>query len=202
MQVGSKTGELLECVRPFRLGSGRLPSGAELRKIESLAWELENENPTPKLKDAFDRLAGMWECIFTTSRFVLCLDRIPFVRVSAAYQRVIVDADGRTGHYFHIAELSRGGGVKWVCGEYASIRPSEFDAVRLDVQYEWFYCDVRVSAPYDGHVAFAHELETGRDGGRVRLPFRASGWHSTLYLSDRLRIVQGNKSGMFVMVKQ
>src|SRR5215472_13319348 len=121
MQVGSKTGELLECVRSFRLGSGRLPSGAELRKIESLAWELENENPTPKLKDAFDRLAGMWECIFTTSRFVLGLDRIPFVRVSAAYQRVIVDADGRTGHYFNIAELSRGGGVKCVCGEYASI---------------------------------------------------------------------------------
>jgi hypothetical protein len=202
MQVEARTAELLECVLPFRLGLGRLPSAPELARIELLASELERENPTPNLEGAFDRLAGMWECIFTTSRFVLGLDRIPFVRTSAAYQRVIVDPGCRTGHYFNIAELSRAGAVRCVCGEYASVRPSEVNAVRLDVQYEWFYFVLRGPTAYEGHVAFADGLEAGRHRGGVRLPFRGCGWQSTLYLSDDLRIVRGNEGGMFVMIKR
>ena len=202
MTVQSKTTELLEYVRPFRIGWGRLPSVAELSRIELLASELEKENPTLALEGDFERLAGMWECIFTSSRFVLGLDRIPFVRTSAVYQRVTVDSGSKTGRYWNIAELSRGGAVKCVCGEYATIRLSEVDALRLDVQYEWFYFAVRISPAYEGHPAFADELETGRHRGCIRLPFHGLGWQSTLYLSDTLRIVRGNKGGLFVMIKR
>ena len=202
MIVESKTEELLACVRPFRLGSGRLPSTTELGRIELLAGEIAKENPTPKLERAFDRLAGMWECIFTSSRFVVGLDRIPFVRTSAVYQQVVIETGGTNGHYFNIAELSRGGAVKCVCGEYATVRPSEFDDVRLDVQYQSFYFELRVSSAYEGHVAFADGLETGRNGGHLRLPFHQRGWQSILYLSDRLRVVRGNQGGIFVMVKR
>lgn len=202
MRVASKTEELLEYVRPFRLGSGRLPTARELRTIECLASDLEKENPTPKLKDSFGRVAGMWECVFTSSQFVLGLDRIPFVRLSAAYQRVIVDAAGETGHYFNIAELSRGSAVECLCGEYASIRPSALDDARMDVQYEWFYFTWRVWRAYAGHIEFADELETGRERGDLRLPFHGRGWQSTVYLSDRLRIVRGNQGGIFVMARR
>jgi hypothetical protein len=202
MIVESKTEELLACVRPFRFGSGRLPSTAELGKIELLAGELAKENPTPKLEAALDRLAGMWECIFTSSRFVLGLNRIPFVRTSAVYQQVVIEPGGTAGHYFNIAELSRGGAVKCICGEYATIRPSQFPEARLDVQNELFYFELRVSSAYEGHVAFADGLESGRNRGHLRLPFHQRGWQSTLYLSDGLRVVRGNHGGIFVMVKR
>src|SRR5215471_18321512 len=182
MPVESRTEELVAYLQPFRLGSGRMPGVPELRRIESLAVELEHENPTPNLKDASDRLAGMWECIFTSSRYVLGLDRIPFVHVSAAYQRIIIDPGGKTGHYFNVAELSRGRAVKCVCGEYASICPSEFDAFRLDVQYEWFYFGLRVSSAYEGHAALVEDLEAGDHRGYLRLPFHGRGWQSTVCL--------------------
>ena len=201
MPVLSKTDELLEYVRPFRIGSGRLPADAELKTIEAMAIELEKENPTSELAGGFDRLAGMWECIFTSSRFVLGLDHLPLVRTSAVYQYVVVDSGAETGYYFNIAELSWRGAVKCVCGEYANIRASEVHVLRLDVQYEWFYFGLRALSPYEGHIAVADELETGSRPSCVRLPFRGFGWQSTLYLSDRLRVVRGNKGGLFVMIK-
>jgi hypothetical protein len=194
--------ELLDYVQPFRIGSGRLPVDGELKAIESLAQELEKRNPTPVLEAAFERVAGMWECIFTTSRFVLGLDKFPFLRTSAVYQRVIVHPDGKTGHYFNIAELSHGNAVKCVCGEYAGIRPSEFHFTRMDVGYEWFYFGWRPQSAYEGYERVADELETGGLPTHVRLPFSACGWQTILYLDDDLRIIEGSKGGLFVLVKR
>jgi hypothetical protein len=193
--------DLLHYLRPFRLGSGRLPTDGELKSIEVLVGDLQKRNPTPVLGAAFERVAGMWECVFTSSRFVLGLDHLPLVRVSAVYQNVTVHPDGKMGHYFNIAELSRGAAVRYVCGEYAKIRPSDSHPARMDVQYEWFYVGWRVSSPYEGHRAAADELEEGRLSRAFRLPFRACGWQSTVYLDDRLRVVNGSKGGLFVLVK-
>ena len=202
MPVLSRAQELLQYAQPFRIGSGRLPGASELKVIDSLIGNLEERNPTPVLKNAFERLTGMWECVFTSSRFVLDLDYIPFVSTSAVYQQVIVHRDAKTGHYFNIAELSHGDSVKCVCGECASIRPSESHAVRLNVQYEWFYFGWRLMSAYEGHQRVADEL--GADGlaKSFRLPFRGCGWQSTVYLDDHLRIVRGNKGGIFVLVKR
>lgn len=197
----SKGEQLLDYVRPFRLGSGRLPKDRELKIIESLVDDLARQNPTPVLRTAFERLAGMWECVFTSSRFVLGLDSIPFVQTSAVYQKVVIHPDGRAGHYFNIAELSRGGAVKCVCGEFANVRPSKSHMDRLEVQYEWFYFGLRLFSPYEGHAAGGNELEARRLPGHIRLPFHGCGWQSMLYLDDRLRVVEGNKGGLFVLVK-
>jgi PAP_fibrillin len=197
----SKGQELLNYLRPFRIGSGRQPQPGELKELESLIGDLEKRNPTPEIKTAFERVAGTWQCVFTTSRFVLGLDNLPFLRTSAVYQQVIVHAGKKTGHYFNIAELSRGHTVKYLCGEYAGIRPSEFHPTRLDVQYEWFYFGWRFWLPYEGHEVVADELETGQLPKHLRLPFHACGWQATLYLDDELRIVQGSQGGLFVLVK-
>jgi hypothetical protein len=196
----SKGQELLDYMRPFRIGSGRLPQSGELKSLRSLVSDLERRNPTPMLGSAFERVAGTWECVFTTSRFVLGLDNLPFLRMSAVYQQVVVHPGQKTGHYFNIAELSRGNAVRCVCGEYASIRPSEAHRTRLEVQYEWFYFGWRIR-PYEGHRMVAEQLEAGRLPNYVRLPFHACGWQSTLYLDDDLRIVEGSKCGLFVLVK-
>jgi PAP_fibrillin len=199
--VLSKGQELLKHLRPFRIGTGRLPQAGELKAIESLIGDLEKRNPTPEIKNAFERVAGTWQCVFTNSRFVLGLDNFPFLRTSAVYQQVIVHPGKKAGHYFNIAELSLGNTVKCVCGEYAGIRPSKLQPTRLDVQYEWFYFGWRFRSPYEGHGIVADELEAGCLPKHLRLPFRASGWQSMLYLDDALRIVQGSQGGLFVLVK-
>jgi PAP_fibrillin len=197
----SKGQELLNYLRPFRIGSGRLPQAGELKAIECLIRDLEKRNPTPEIKTAFERVAGTWECVFTNSRFVLGLDNLPFLHTSAVYQQVIVHPGKKAGHYFNIAELSCGNTVKCVCGEYAGIRPSEFHPTRLDVQYEWFYFGWRFRLPYEGHGMLADELEASRLPKHLRLPFHACGWQATSYLDDELRIVQGSQGGLFVLVK-
>lgn len=154
------------------------------------------------LAAAFSRMAGMWKCIFTTSRFVLGLDHLRIARLSAVHQNVVVHPGGKTGHYFNIAEMSRGGTVRAVCGEYASIQPSTTELSWLEVQYQWFYFAVRVFSSYEGHKSLSHALETGRLPSHIRLPFRKSGWQSIKYLDERLRIVCGNEGGIFVMVRE
>lgn len=193
--------ELLDYVRPFRIGSGRLPQHRELKTIESLLGSLEKQNPTALLETAFERVAGTWQCVFTTSSFVLGLDSFPLLRTSAVYQHVVVHPGRKTGHYFNIAELSRGNSVKCVCGEHAGIRPSPSDPTRIDVGYEWFYFGWRLRSPYEGHAMLGDELETGRFPKHVRLPFHACGWQAIVYLDDEIRVVEGSKGGLFVLVK-
>jgi hypothetical protein len=199
--VRTEVQELLDYVGPFRIGSGQMPGKEELKSIESLVACLEKRNPTPVLETAFERVAGTWECVFTTSRFVLGLDSFPFLRTSAVYQQVIVHPGQKTGRYFNIAELSRGNRVKCVCGEHAGIRPSQSHPTRMDVGYEWFYFGWRFRSPYEGHRMAGNELECGLLPKHLRLPFHACGWQEILYLDDEIRVVRGSKGGLFVLVK-
>jgi hypothetical protein len=202
MPVSSRKNELLSYLKPFQLGSGRHPDLGEMKRLESLIRDLAGENPTPNLESAFSRIAGMWKCIFTDSRFVLGLDRLLVVRLSGVYQSVTIHRDGKTGHYFNIAEMSRGGTVTGACGEYASIQPSGAEPGRVDVQYEWFYFAVRILSRYEGHTSLADRLESGRVPRRIRLPFHKVGWQSIMYLDNDLRIVRGSEGGLFVLASQ
>lgn len=201
MTVSSRKSELLACIEPFHAGSGCQPHAVEMKRLLALIHDLEEQNP-PNLEAGFSRIAGMWKCIFTTSRFVLGLDRIPAVQRSAIYQKVIVHADGKTGHYFNIAELSRGGMVRGACGEYASIQLSGAEPGRVDVQYHWFYFAFRVLSRYEGHESLSDGLETGHAPRLIRLPFHKAGWQSIAYLDDDLRIVRGSEGGLFVLVNE
>jgi hypothetical protein len=200
MLVSSHKQALLEFVSAFRLGSGRTPQESDLRTIDALLDRLAIENPTPVLRNAFQQVAGFWECVFTTSRFVLDLDKLPGLKLSGVYQFVAIDPDLHGGHYFNIAELSRGGKVKGVCGEFAAIRTSPIDTVRMDVDYQWIY--FAMISRYEGPRAIAVALESNRLRRRMRMRFRRSGWQSILYLDDQLRVVRGNGGGIFVLARQ
>jgi hypothetical protein len=202
MLVSAPKQAVLEFVDPFRLGSGRRPRESDMRALDALIERLATHNPAPAFWNAFQQLAGFWECVFTTSRFVLDLDKLPGVKLSGVYQSVAIDADLRVGHYFNIAELTRGAKVKSVCGEFAAIRPSQFDPGRIDVEYEWIYFAMRLISEYEGPRAVAVGLESNRLRRRMRIPFHRSGWQSILYIDDELRVVRGNQGGLFVLVRQ
>ena len=194
--------ELLNSVKPYAFGTGRYPTPAELADLERLIRALERENSYPDLKESFSCLEGMWQCLFTSSKYVLDLNKIPFVHLSAVYQRVYINRAKNEGHYLNIAELSRGSTVKIACGEYAAIKPSTAAPTQVEVQYNYFYFAIRLLSAYEGRVRLAAELENNHLPGSIRLPFRKSGWQSTVYLDDDLRIVYGNQGGLFVLAKQ
>jgi hypothetical protein len=202
MPVLSAKSELLSWLEPFHVGLGRQPDTAAMKHLEALISDLSAGNPAPDGEAAFSRIGGMWKCIFTSSRFVLGLDRLRVAHLSAVYQSVIVHPGGETGHYFNIAEMSRGGTVRGACGEYASIRFSKTEPGRLDVQYQWFYFATRVLSRYEGHRSLAGRLESGRRAGALHLPFHKAGWQSIMYLDDGLRIVRGSEGGLFVLVNE
>jgi hypothetical protein len=202
MLACSRRQALLDLIGPFQLGSGRKPRESDICTLNILLEHLALENPTPVLSTAFQQVAGLWKCVFTTSRFVLDLDRIPGLRLSGVYQVVSIDPNLNSGHYFNIAELARGEKVKCVCGEFASIRPSQFDRVSMDVEYRLFYCALRMRSEYEGHRTLAAELQCDRLRGSVRFPFRRCGFQSIVYLDDELRVVRGNEGGVFVLLRQ
>src|SRR5580700_11387931 len=106
MLVSPRKSALLAYIEPFHLGLRRQPDAKEMKRVEALISDLAGENPASDPRDSFRRIGGMWKCIFTNSRFVLGLDRLRVMRLSAAYQDVFIHADGASGHYFNIAEMS------------------------------------------------------------------------------------------------
>jgi hypothetical protein len=200
LPMSSGKSELLAYIQPFCVGTRHQPGIQEMKRVEALVDALQKENPTPDLRIGFSRVQGTWRCVFTTSRYVLGLDRLHLVRLSAVYQSVFVYPDGITGHYFNIAELSRGARVRAACGEYANVQLSDAVPGRLEVQYQWFYFAIRAWSRYEGHRTLSDHLETGAVRTCVRLPFHKVGWQSILYLDDDLRIVRGSEGGLFVLV--
>jgi hypothetical protein len=200
-QVTTVKKELLDSVKPYTFGSERFPTPPELKEIERLIRLLERENPHPVLKESFGYLEGLWKCLFTSSRYVLNLNKVPLVNLSAVYQQVFINQARNAGHYLNIAELSRGPVVKMACGEYAAIKPSGSEANRIEVQYNYFYFAIRLLFAYEGCGSLVSGLENNRLRHSIRLPFHKFGWQLTVYLDDDLRIVYGNNGGIFVLIK-
>ena len=201
-QIKTVKDKLLDSVKPYDFGSKQFPTLQELKEIERLISELEQENPHPVLKESFGYLEGLWKCLFTSSRYVLDLNKIPLVNLSAVYQQVYIDQTKNAGHYLNIAELSRGPMVKMACGEYAAIKPSGSEANRVEVQYNYFYFAIRLLFAYEGCGSLISGLENNQLHHSVRLPFHKFGWQLTIYLDDDLRIVYGNNGGIFVLIRQ
>jgi hypothetical protein len=202
MPVSSARSELLAYLEPFHIGSGRQPDAREMERLQALIRDLTKENPLPDIETGFIRLAGLWRCIFTNSRFVLGLNRLGVARLSAVYQSVVIDPDGKAGHYFNIGEMSRADKVRGACGEYAKIHPSGAGPGRVDVHYQWFYAAFRVWSPYEGSRSLSDRLETGRVRRKIRLPFQKTGWQWNAYLDDGLRVVFGSEGGIFVLLRE
>ncbi len=192
---------LLDFIRPFRIGSGRRPGPVERAHLERLLRELAEHHARPRLSESFGLLAGTWECLYTDSRYVLDLDKIPLLRLCRVFQEVHLDPSRRRGHYFNMGELSRAGAVRMVCGERARIEPSQREGDRLNVRYESFYSAFRPRAGYEGHVELARSLEENRCRRAIRLPFHKSGWQSVIYLDESTRVVRGNEGGIFVLAR-
>lgn len=193
--------QLLDFVTPFSFGSERTLTHYDRNMLDELVRALVQQAPELDLTESFSLLEGTWTCVYTNSRYVLGLNKMPFVNLSGVYQKVYIEHDN-AGHYFNIGELSHSSSVRLACGEYAYIHASPTEPGRIDVQYRYFYFAMRLLSTYEGHENLASGLEVNRLRRSFRLPFNKSGWQTVVYLDNDMRIVYGNEGGVFILTKQ
>jgi hypothetical protein len=188
--------ELLEAIA----GKNRGILATDLQKQAILAAiaKLEDRNPTPRPVEAVDLLEGDWRLIYTSSRSLLGLDRLPLVRLGSVYQSIRV----ATATLYNVAEVS---GVPWLEGIVSvAARFSPVSERRVKVTFERSIVGLQRLIRYQSPGQFIEQIEAGQRFSAIDLAIPSQdqrGWLDITYLDRDLRIGRGNEGSVFVLTK-
>ncbi len=193
----SKKAELLEAIAPQN--RGLLANETDKVKILSAIQRVEDSNPTPEPLERRDLLEGNWRLLYTSSRDLLGLDRIPLLKLGQIYQCVRM-AEGKI---YNIAEIF---GLPWleaVVSVVASIEP--VSESRVNVNFERSIVGLQKLLAYDNPSKYVEQIETGKkfpplDFGIDNRDRKA--WLEITYLDEDLRIGRGNEGNVFVLSRE
>jgi hypothetical protein len=178
---------------------GLLATEEDRVKILSAVEQLEDHNPTPSPVQAKDLLEGNWRLLYTTSRSILGLDRIPLAQLGHIYQCIRI----KEAKLYNIAEII---GLPFLEGVVSVV--ASFEAVserRVSVKFERSILGLQRLLGYRSPSQFIEELEVGKKyfpldfslGSREQL-----GWLEITYLDDDLRVGRGNEGNVFILAKE
>ncbi|MEA5447940.1 PAP/fibrillin family protein [Leptolyngbya sp. CCNP1308] len=191
--------ELLEAVAPVNRGIAS--SSSDRTAIQAAAAILEGRNPTPDPLQATDRLNGDWRLLYTTSRELLNIDRLPLASLGPIYQCVRL-AENRI---YNIAEVN---GPPLLSGIVAVAATLEaVSTQRVNVGFERGVIGLRQGLGYKSPAQFIGAMQTTPKFSLFQgIDFRINrdrqaGWLEVTYLDDDLRIGRGNQGSLFVLQK-
>jgi hypothetical protein len=178
---------------------GLLATESDRVRVLSVVEQLEDHNPTPNPVEAGELLEGDWRLLFTTSRGILGLDRIPLLQLGQIYQ-CLRTAEARV---YNIAEIV---GVPFAEG-IVSVAAS-FEAVserRVNVKFERYILGLQRFLGYNSPKQFIEAVESGKKF--LPLDFsienrEQKGWLDITYLDEDLRIGRGNEGSVFILAKE
>jgi hypothetical protein len=177
---------------------GLLATDSDKQAIGVAIAQLEGHNPTPRPIEASHLLEGDWRLLYTTSRELLGIDRVPLVKLGQIYQ-CIRTADAKI---YNIAEIS---GLPYLDGLVSvAAHFSPASERRVDVKFERAIIGLTRLLGYQSPDRFIQDIEAGSKfaaidfniGNRDR-----QGWLDITYLDDDLRIGRGNEGSVFVLTK-
>ncbi len=178
---------------------GLLATETEKQAIMIAIAHLEDRNPTPRPLDAPSRLDGDWRLLYTTSRELLGLGRIPLARLGQIYQ-CIRTADATL---YNIAELS---GLPLLDSIFSVVaRFSPVSEQRVSVKFERAITGLTRLIGYQSPDSFIHAIESGSKFAAIDFNIAnrdRQGWLDITYLDDDLRIGRGNEGSVFVLTKR
>jgi len=165
--------------------------------LNQLIAELEAQSPCPNPLDS-PLLMGDWRLIYTTSRGILGLDRIPLTDLGQVYQAI------RGDRVYNVAETKSLLGIEGIVAVAAHYVQSG-DA-RVSVTFERSILGLRSIMSYRSVTAFVDLLEAKSRFWAIDVPIPsrdgvAQGWLEVTYLDETLRISRGNEGSIFVLVK-
>ncbi|MEH2333659.1 PAP/fibrillin family protein [Nostoc sp.] len=177
---------------------GLLATQAQKQAILAAIANLEDFNPTPRPVEASNLLDGDWRLLYTTSKALLNLDRLPFCKLGQIYQCIRVD----TASVYNIAEIS---GLPYLSG-LVSVA-AKFEPVsdrRVQVKFERSIIGLQRLIEYNSPVTFIQQIEAGRKFPAIDFAIKSDqqqGWLDITYIDNDLRIGRGNEGSVFVLSK-
>ncbi len=177
---------------------GLLATDLEKQAILVAIANLEDINPTPSPVEAPDLLNGNWRLLYTSSRALLNLDRIPLYKLGQIYQCIRVE----TNSVYNIAEIFGLPFLESLVSVGAKFEP--VSSRRVNVKFERSIIGLQRLIGYDDPDNFIQQIEFGKKFTAIDFPLKSSeqqGWLDITYLDSNLRIGRGNEGSVFVLTK-
>ncbi|MCW5314690.1 fibrillin [Nostoc sp. KVJ3] len=177
---------------------GLLATEAQKQAILAAIANLEDFNPTPRPVEASNLLDGNWRLLYTNSKALLNLDRLPFCKLGQIYQCIRVE----TTSVYNIAEIY---GLPYLSG-LVSVA-AKFEPVsdrRVQVKFERSIIGLQRLIEYNSPVTFIQQIEEGRKFPAIDFPIKSDkqqGWLDITYIDNDLRIGRGNEGSVFILSK-
>lgn len=191
-----KKTELLEAIASKN--RGLLVNEIENVKVLSLVEQLEDRNPTPQPLEAKDLLEGNWRLLYTTSKGLLSLDRLPLLQLGQIYQCLRT----ASAKLYNIAEIV---GLPFLEGLVCVTATFEPVSVRrVNVRFDRSIISLQRAIGYSSPDRLIQDLEAGKKF--LPLDFslenrEQKGWLDITYLDENMRIGRGNEGSLFILAK-
>ncbi|WP_066376712.1 MULTISPECIES: PAP/fibrillin family protein [unclassified Anabaena] len=177
---------------------GLLASEPQKQAILAAIATLEDLNPTPRPLEATNLLEGNWRLLYTTSKALLNIDRLPVYKLGQIYQCIRVE----TKSVYNIAEIY---GLPYLEG-LVSVA-AQFDPVserRIQVKFQRSIVGLQRLIGYTSPENFIQQISSGKKFMALDVPINSDtqqGWLDITYLDENLRIGRGNEGSVFVLSK-
>ncbi len=177
---------------------GLLSTETEKQTILAAIATLEEYNPTAFPTSASNLLDGNWRLIYTTSKSLLNIERIPLCKLGQIYQCIRVN----TNRIYNLAEiygLPYLEGLVGVVAQYQAI-----DHRRVEVKFERSIIGLQRLINYNSPDYFIQRIETGQKLTAIDFGINTNeqqGWLDITYIDNDLRISRGNEGSVFVLTK-
>jgi hypothetical protein len=177
---------------------GLLAGEQQKQAILAAIATLEDLNPTPRPVEAPDLLNGNWRLIYTTSKALLNLDRLPFCKLGQIYQYIRVENTS----VYNIAEIY---GLPYLEG-LVSVA-AKFEPVsgrRVQVKFNRSIIGWQRLLGYNSPENLIQQIEAGDKFTAIDTAINSDsqqGWLDITYLDSDLRIARGNEGSVFVLNK-
>ena len=176
---------------------GLLANQQQQQAILAAIANLEDFNPTPNPLAASNLLEGNWRLLYTTSKALLNIDRLPLCKLGHIYQCI----RGETNSIYNIAEIY---GIPLFAGLVSVV--AKFEPVserRVQVEFQRSIIGLQSLIGYTTPGNFIQQIELGQKFTAFDFPIQSEqqGWLDITYIDDDLRIGRGNEGSVFVLSK-
>jgi hypothetical protein len=177
---------------------GLLASVAQKQAILAAIANLEDFNPTPRPVEATNLLDGNWRLIYTTSKSLLNLDRLQFLKLGQIYQCIRV----KTTSVYNIAEIYGLPYLEGLVSVAANFEP--VSERRVQVKFKRSIIGLQRLLGYSSPEDFIQQIEAGKKFTAIDTTLNSDkqqGWLDITYIDQDLRIGRGNEGSVFVLSK-
>jgi hypothetical protein len=189
--------ELLEAIAGKN--RGLLATETDKTAILAAVSRLEDRNPNPRPLEQPNLLEGNWRLLYTTSKELLNLGRVPLVQLGQIYQCIRT----KDAKVYNIAEISDLPFLEGLVSVAATFEP--VSERRVNVKFERSIIGLRRLIGYQTPSEFIQQIESGKKFPAIDFSIESReqrGWLDVTYIDEDLRIARGNEGSVFVLTKR